>query len=153
MFLLESGLGSFNFFVPNFKILHALLFFHFVGASLHLVRLLVIFSLAKVSLYFSEIEKLSGELKGQGECLFQVHPILLQLLIVPSLQLPDLVLVLLFLLLVLMVVLLVELLVLLLLLLLDVLHALLVRHKQRRVLHVKRLILQLLNPVHRNLGL
>ena len=131
----------------------ALFLFQFIGPLLHLVRLLVILLLCEVLLDLTQIEELSRVFEFKWEGLLQVLPVLLQLLSMSSFKFLDLSLVLLLSFLKLHVIVLVEVLVLLNMSLLNFLLALLMAEKELLVLHVKFLLLQLLNTILRHLSL
>ena len=131
----------------------ALFLFQFIGPLLHLVRLLVILLLCEVLLDLTQIEELSRVFEFKWEGLLQVLPVLLQLLSMTSFELFNLSLVLLLSFLKLHVIVLVEVLVLLNMSLLDFLLSLLMAEKELLVLHVKFLLLQLLNTILRHLSL
>ena len=131
----------------------ALFLFQFIGPLLHLVRLLVILLLCEVLLDLTQIEELSRVFEFKWEGLLQVLPVLLQLLSMASFKFLDLSLVLLLSFLKLHVVVLVEVLVLLNMSLLYFLLALLMAEKELLVLHVKFLLLELLNTILRHLSL
>lgn len=76
LFLHEFGFGSQDLFMAIFKIPLALTLFHFIGALLHLVSLLIILLLGQIGLDLAQVEKLRGELECDGQLLLQRETVL-----------------------------------------------------------------------------
>ena len=125
----------------------ALNFLQLVCPLLHLMRLLVVLLLGEVLLNLAQIEELGRIFEFEWERRLQVLPVLLQLLRMTSLELLNLSLILLLCLLELHVIVLIEVLVLLDMCLLDFFLALLMAKEKLLVLHVKFLLLELLDAI------